>query len=881
MKYLRKNLFLAVIIFAAVFLFSGAGLFEGNASAADNSKLLRVTFLDVDQGDCIIIRTPSGKVAMIDAGDDTKYAAEKYILPYLEANDITRIDTLIITHAHRDHIGGLLKVIPKVEIGAVYENKPSNTQIYAEIINMLKKRKVPIYKAWKGDKLDFGDGIDALIMHPSREWYGIQGESLDMSAQDGGVSESDGEGNHNDFSVTLRLQYKDIVYHFPGDAEKAAEEHMMKGHPDSLFACTLYKVAHHGSKTSSDPGYLNKLKPALSVISCGTNNKFKHPSPVTVQNLQYYSKNTLRTDEDKTVETWTDGIEFNYSSSSTPNAMVSGPAVTGITPYSASIEWETTHLSTTKVKYSEAGAANALSKEAADKQLHHQLTLTGLKPNTSYNFEIESIAVKDPAQILTVQGTFKTAGESAAGVKITSINMSPKKALIYEPAVLSVKVEGASAKYKVTLYEDSVNAKNKTGQTALPANGIAKIQWVPKQSKQYELLFVVSDGEKVLAVGSMRTAVTRRLVLCDTAHGNYNASKFESFKVDLYGRGFEVGDITERINDSTLKNAAVLVMSEYSTAEAGLNASELNAIKKFVDNGGGLLLISRADFGNNSQPQTLNKVLEQIGSNIRVNDDEVMDPTNSPGQNMAYLLFMHLFDKNIISPEVKMLIIKGSASMLNAKMKPITAADKTIIPLTYGDNDTYNIDSDNAGDGVIYPGGIPIVVDAAEVLPGGGKVAAFGGFHIDGGAYTYSKNNHTHIYNFDVVNWLARPAKKRVHDLSTEMTYISDDTKNVVAEGEINQSAVISNAIRAEKISKKLLEEFDYSNDRISASIDNFTKFFDGGNAKYIGGFNGVIKKVLDRVRYEAAENPDIIINSGDKIKTLEELYYKSLKSLR
>lgn len=878
MKYLRKDFMLAVILLAAAFLFAGVGLFSDNASAADNSKLLRVTFLNVDQGDCIIIRTPSGKVIMIDAGDDTKYAAEKYILPYLEANDITRIDTLIITHAHRDHIGGLLKVIPKVEIGAVYENKPSNTQIYVDIVNMLKKRKVPVYKAWKGDKLDFGDGIDALIMHPSREWYGLQGESLDMSSQDGGVSESDGEGNHNDFSVTLRLQYKDIVYHFPGDAEKAAEEHMMKGHPDNLFNCTVYKVAHHGSKTSSDPGYLNKLKPAMSVISCGVNNKFKHPSPITVQNLQYYCKNTLRTDEDQTVETWTDGVEFNYSSSSTPNAMVSGPVVTGITPYSASIEWETTHLSTTKVKYSEAGVANASSKEAADKQLHHQLTLTGLKPNTSYNFEIESIAVKDPAQILTAQGAFKTADESAAGVKIASMSMSPKTALIFEPVILSVKVEGAPAKSKITLYEDSVNDKNKAGQVTLPASGIAKFQWVPDQSKQYELLFVVSDGEKVLAVGSMRTAVTRRLVLCDLAHDNYNSSKFESFKVDLYGRGFEVGDITERITDATLKNAAVLVMSEYSTTEAGLSASELSAVKKFVDNGGGLLLLSRADFGNHSQPQTLNKVLEQIGSNIRVNDDEVLDPTNSPGQNMAYLLFMHLFDRTIVSPEVKMLIVKGSASMLNAKMKPITASDKTIIPIAYGDNDTYNIDSDNAGDGVIYPAGVAIVVDAAEALPGGGKVAAFGGFHIDGGAYTYSNNNNTHIYNFDVINWLAHPAKKRVHELSTEMTYISDDTKNTLEDGEINQSAVISNTIRAEKISKKLLEEFDYSNDKIGASIDNFIRFFDGANVKYIGSFNGVIKKVLDRVRYEAAENSDILTNSGDKIKALEDLYYRSIK---
>ncbi len=624
MKYSRRQFLTMALLSIAVFLFSSF-LFSTGVSAApggDASKLLRVTFLDVDQGDCIIIRTPSNKVIMIDAGDDTKYSAEKYILPYLEANDIKRIDKLIITHAHRDHIGGLLKIIPKIEIGEVYENKPSVTQIYVEIIDMLKKRKIPIHKPWRGDKLDFGDGIEALVMHPSKEWYGLMGESIDMNTQDGGVSESDGEGNHNDFSIVLRMQYKDIVYHFSGDAEKASEEHIMKGNAENLFPCTVYKVAHHGSKTSSDPAYLNKLKPAFSVISCGINNKFKHPSPVTVQNLQYYGKTTLRTDEDKTVETWTDGVEFNYSSNSTPNAIVSGPSVTGITPYSATIEWETTHLSSTKVKYSAAGASGA-QKESADKQLHHQITLTGLKPDTQYSFEIESVAVKDSSQVLGAQGTFKTSGESASGVKIISMDITPAASYIYEKASINVKVEGAPEKSKISFYEDSYSPESKVSTVTLSAAGLAKFEWTPRQSKHHELIFVVTDGEKVLAVSSIKALVIRRLILCDLAHKNYNSAKFESFKVDLYNRGFEVGDITERINASTLKNAAVLVMSEYSTTEAGLNASELNVIKKFVDNGGGLLLLSRADYGDHSQPQTLNKVLEQIGSNIRFNDDEV------------------------------------------------------------------------------------------------------------------------------------------------------------------------------------------------------------------------------------------------------------------
>ena len=876
MKYLRmKGVLVALLTLAALFASFDISF------AADKNNLLRVTFLDVGQGDCIIVRTPAGKVIMIDAGDDTEYAAEKYIIPYLEANDIKKIDALVISHAHRDHIGGLLKVIPKVEIGAVYENKPSVSQVYAEIMQMFKKRNVPVYKSWQGDKLDFGDGIDTAVLHPSKEWYSIQGASLSLAPKNddagGDSSTSESEENLNNFSVVLRLQYKDIIYHFAGDAEKQAEDFIMKANPESSLPCNVYKVAHHGSKTSSDPSYLNKLKPNLSIISCGVDNKFKHPSASTVQNLKYYSKTTLRTDEDKTIETWTDGTEFHYSGNSTPNTVVSGPEVTDITPYSATINWETSHLSTTKVKYSEGSSAGTV-KEVAEPVIRHQLTLTDLKPDTQYSFEIESSAVKDPSHILSAQGAFKTAPASASNVKITSVSWTPKTALIYEPVKFIVKTEGAPANSKLFFYESCISSKTLVSSETINSNGTASLNWKPQQSKDHELLFCVLSGDKVLAINSTHAGVTRRKVVIDTAHYNFNSAKFESFKVDLYGRGFEVTDNTDKITDATFKNASVFVISEYATNENGLNASEFTAIKKFVDNGGGLLLVSRADYGNYSQPQTLNKVLEQIGSNIRVNDDEALDPTNSPsGANMAYLLFMHLFDKKIIPAEVGIIICKGSASMLNSKMKPISAVDKTIIPLCFGDDDTYNIDSDNMGDGVICPKG-SIVIDAAEILPSGGKVAAFGGFHIDSGAYSNSSSQQTHIYNYAVVNWLARPAKKCVDELSDEMAYINEDTNNAVSEGEFNQSSIIGASIRADKISKKLLDEFDYSNNKLESSIDNFIKFFNEGNVKNLSSFSSVIKKVLDRIRYEAAENPDLMINISPKINSLEELYNKSLK---
>ncbi|HNY10317.1 MAG TPA: MBL fold metallo-hydrolase [Candidatus Wallbacteria bacterium] len=900
MKYFKgmtRNFLVFSICFLTLLVFTAPGV-----NAQEKSNLLKVTYLEVGQGDCEIIRTPSGKVIMIDAGDDTEFAAENYIIPYLEANGIKKIDILIISHAHRDHIGGLPALIPKYQFGAVYENRPSVSQIYADIIAQFKKKGVPVYKAWKGDKLDFGDGIDATVLHPTKEWGAtndfkpkpsIAEKSLARplftddstvirkpKADDARTTAS--EENLNNFSVVVRMQYKNIVYNFSGDAEKEAEAYLMTQNDEKLLPCNIYKVAHHGSATSSTPDYLTKLKPDLSIISCGVDNKFKHPHANTVKNLEFYSKVINRTDQDKTVETWTDGNELHHSCNSTPNVLVTGPDVTGTTPYSATIEWQTSHLSTTKVKFIQAGGTTSDTKLLADFALNHKITISGLKPKTSYNFEIESIAKKDSAQVVTGAGSFQTADEIQGGASVTSIAAKPVKPIIFEPVEITVKVTGAPAKAKLLLYEDAVSPKNiYANGVTIPAGNTVNFKWIPQQSKTYELFAVIADDDKIYAINSFNINVIRRIAIIDEAHLNMMRGNYESMKVDLYSRGFDVINNTERITANTLKGASVLIIPEYSTSEAGLNASELTVIKKFVDAGGGLLLIGRADFGGYAYPQTLNKVLEQTGSNIRVNSDEVLDPTNSPaGGSVAFILFMHLFDDKVISSEVKSIISKGSASMLNSKMKPITSADKTIIPICYGDDDTYNIDSDNAGNGVIYPKGTPVVVDAAEIMPSGGKVAVFGGPHVGAGFYANTATHQTPTYNFNVFTWLSHPAKKRdVEELSREISYISEGSEDIISEGgEVNQSAVISASIRADKTSAQLLEQFDYSGGKIETSVDNFLRFFEGGSISNLNNFSDVIKKVLDRVRYETVENPQLMVTMKDKINLLEELYQKSLK---
>lgn len=892
MVSLSRLLLLAALALALVIVYSARPAIAED----DRAKFFKVTYLDVWQGDCEIIRTPSGKVIMIDAGDtadhDGNSICEDYIMPYLNANGIKKIDMFIISHAHADHIGGMLSLIDRVKIGAVYENKPSVSVLYENIMKKLKQKNVPVYKLWKGDKLDFGDGIEATVLHPPKTW--VTGWASDATSKAGafierpdsddnakkpkedGASTSAKEENLNNFSVMLKVQYKEMSYLFSGDGEKEAENESIAGNAAGLLQAYVYKAAHHGSSTSSLPEFLSKIKPTVSVISCGKENQFKHPSPVTVKNIEFYSKKYYRTDDDKTVEHWTDGVTPHFSSSNTPNALVTGPEVSSITPYSATIEWQTTHMSDSKVKFS-AGSAAAQNKYSADPAMFHRVTLTGLKPGTAYNFSFESAVKESQDPAVSGSGSFKTLDAAGTGVAALTISTVPKPPIIFEPVGITVAVAGGPAQSKVTLYEDSIFPANMIGSPAAIKSSKAAFAWTPKLSKPYEIFATLTDPSgNIVAVASTVVDVTRRRVVIDLAHNNFMKDGFETFKMTLHNQGFDVATLGERLTAQALQGASVLIMSEPATDETGLNANELEIIKKFVNSGSSLLMIGRCDFGGKANPKTINKVLEQTGSNIRINGDEVLDPTNSPaGGQVPYLIFAHLFSPKIVSQDVKQIITRNTASMLNAKMKPITAADKTIIPVCYGDDDTYNIDADKQGDGVIYPKGTPVVMDAAEIMPSGGKVAVWGSFHV----YSYSPDPQTETYNYNVVHWLSKASKKKLEDLTEEIADISENAAPVAPNSENGEhSAVISTTIRAEETAKRLLDEFDYSAGKIEASTDNFLGYFSGKDGKKLAGFSGVIKEVLDRVRYEAAENPELMAKMKDKISALEDLYNRSLR---
>ncbi|HNY13107.1 MAG TPA: hypothetical protein PKK26_16080, partial [Candidatus Wallbacteria bacterium] len=480
-------------------------------------------------------------------------------------------------------------------------------------------------------------------------------------------------------------------------------------------------------------------------------------------------------------------------------------------------------------------------------------------------------------QLLKEPGSFKTLQAPEASQPGVSISCVPERPFIYEPAEIVVKLEGAPSGAGITLYEDAIAAPNKLAKPNGPLSaGQANISWTPRESRAYELFVVVTSAEKVIAVAVYNVESARRLVVIDEAHDNSGKGYFEDMKVDLYNRGLTAVSNTSKISSAMLANARVLVISQYPLSSPGIETAEIAAIRDFVNSGGGLLLIGTCDFKGASNPAALNRILEQVGSNMRVNDDEILDPTNNSG-GQKWVVFSHIFDRRVVPAEIMASLLASGASIVNSAMKPVTAADKTIIPLASGDDDTYNVDADGAGDAVIYPAGTPIVMDAAEIMPSGGKIALFGSQHFGSAVYQFTGQHQTPLYNYNVISWLSRQAKNGVEELSNEITSMSSGAASEKHSAVTSKTAVIGATIRADEFFSNIEKEFDPSSTKLEAELDSLIKHVKADKTP-AAETAAVIKKVLDRVRYGAVQDTQLMNRIKLKIAILEDHYQKLIK---
>jgi competence protein ComEC len=236
-----------------------------------NTTGLRVTFLDVGQGDAAFLEFPNGKTMLIDAGNASyrwNYA-EKTILPFLQSAGCLHINYLVGSHAHNDHIGGFPFIIKHVAVDTVVlSSYQYHSRLYKQMQELIQKKKIPLKTVYRGDQLRPDPICRLYILHP---------DSFSSHASNYSGMEC------NNSSLVMKIVYGENSILFTGDLERDGELPLLSY--ESFLESEILKVGHHGSVTSTSELLLKEVDPIGAVISVASKNKFNHPSPITLKRL--------------------------------------------------------------------------------------------------------------------------------------------------------------------------------------------------------------------------------------------------------------------------------------------------------------------------------------------------------------------------------------------------------------------------------------------------------------------------------------------------------------------------------------------------------------------------------------------------------------------
>ena len=244
---------------------------------------MSVHFVDVGQGSCTLITSDFGTI-MFDCGEKDQ---KEVVLDYLDNLNIEKIDYLIASHPHSDHIGCMSSVINHCEIGKFYmpeldESDIPTSKTYEHLLNALEKNNVDSSYMKSGDSFSLGE-IECTALAPV--------EVI--------------KGNINSMSIILKVEYKNVSFLLTGDAEKDEEKTVLDSGVD--LSSDILCVGHHGSRTASSASFLKAVDPDIAVISCGKDNQYGHPHKETTQRLDKLGIKYYQTDQESTIIFSTDG----------------------------------------------------------------------------------------------------------------------------------------------------------------------------------------------------------------------------------------------------------------------------------------------------------------------------------------------------------------------------------------------------------------------------------------------------------------------------------------------------------------------------------------------------------------------------------------------
>ncbi len=238
-----------------------------------NTKDIRVHYLDVGQADSIFIELGNGQTMLIDAGNPGDGGD---IVSYIRNLQYSKLDYVVATHPHADHIGGMAEVLNSFTIGDMYmPRQPHTSKTFENLIDTIEQKSIRLHTAKAGVNIVQGDPLQISILAP--------------------FSESD--SNFNNCSAVVKLKYGETLFLFMGDAEQEIEAKLLNADIDA----DVLKVGHHGSHSSSSARFIQKVSPAHAIISCGEGNSYGHPHSETLATLNQNGVTTYRTDEIGTV----------------------------------------------------------------------------------------------------------------------------------------------------------------------------------------------------------------------------------------------------------------------------------------------------------------------------------------------------------------------------------------------------------------------------------------------------------------------------------------------------------------------------------------------------------------------------------------------------
>lgn len=256
---------------------------EQTQSLPEDSTGLKVHFIDVGQADCILLQC-DGENLLIDGGN---VEDSDLVVAYLLEQDVEKLDYVVNTHAHEDHVGGLAGVLAVFETGAVWcPVTEYSTKCFSDFAKYADQQRLELICPEPGSTYSLG-GAEITVLGPVGDDY-----------------------DTNNTSLVLRVDYGITSFLFTGDAETVSEDDILDAGAD--VSATVLKVGHHGSSTSTGYRWLREVQPEFAVISCGTGNSYGHPHEEVLSRLRDADVTLYRTDLQGHIVCTSDGQSVSF-----------------------------------------------------------------------------------------------------------------------------------------------------------------------------------------------------------------------------------------------------------------------------------------------------------------------------------------------------------------------------------------------------------------------------------------------------------------------------------------------------------------------------------------------------------------------------------------